>query len=84
MSNYSKCLNCQSENIASDLTLEDAGAYPAGNHKVVGKMGLGSKLKSEILGGKKGDLSSLVQAYACAECGFVALFTQDVTQLTGS
>jgi len=78
MDNYSKCLNCQAENIIPDLGLEDAGAYPSGSHKVAIDRGFTSKVR-----GKKGG-TSLVRAYVCADCGFTALFVQNVEQLTGS
>lgn len=78
MNSYSKCLNCQSKNIISDLGLEDAGAYPSGSHKVARDKGFTSKVL-----GKKGG-TSLVRAYVCADCSFTALFAQDIMQLTGS
>ena len=82
MNNYSKCLNCQAENIISDLELADAGAYPSHSHKVVSDTGVTSKLKAEVFG-KKGGASAL-RAYVCSDCGFTALFAQDVSQLSGS
>ena len=54
MDNYSKCLNCQAENIISDLELADAGAYPSHSHKVVSDTGFTSKLKAEVFGKKGG------------------------------
>ena len=82
LKNYSKCLNCQSQRIIRDLNLEDAGAYPSHSHKVVSDKGVASKLKAEVLGKKGG--ASAVLANVCADCGYTALFIQDVKQLEGS
>jgi len=73
-----ECLNCNSKNKLSDLGFGDAGAYPSSIHKVSIKKGFTSR----IMGNKDG--TSLVRAYVCADCGFVALFTQNPEELSGS
>ena len=75
MEKYTRCLNCQSHQIFSDLALEDAGAYPSGSHKVSVKKGASARIL-----GKKGS-SSLLCAYVCADCGYAALFAEEPDQL---
>jgi hypothetical protein len=76
MNRYTRCLNCQSAHILSNLALQDAGAYPSGSHKVSVEKGVAARL----LGKKEG--SSILQAHVCMDCGFTALFAQDLDQLS--
>lgn len=78
MENYTHCLNCQSQHILPDLAVQDAGAYPSGSHKV----SIEGSIPARFLG-KKG-ASSVLRAYVCADCGFVALFAQEPGQLSGT
>ena len=83
MNSYSRCLNCNSENILPDLGLMDAGAYPSGSHKVTVDKDLSDRLLNDVLNHDKGG-TSLIRAYVCVDCGFTALFAQNLEKLTGS
>ena len=78
MTNYTRCIHCQSQHILPDLALQDAGAYPSGSHKVT----VEQSAKARIFG-KKGS-SSLLRAYVCVDCGYTALFAQDPEQLSNA
>lgn len=78
MSDYARCLNCQSQNIIPDLALQDAGAYPSGSHKVAIEQSGAARIF-----GKKGS-SSLLRAFVCGDCGYTALFAQEPTQFSNS
>jgi hypothetical protein len=83
MTNYTKCLNCQSDKIMPDLAVEDAGAYPSGSHRVSVDKGFSDRLLNDVIKYDKGG-TSLIRAYVCVDCGFTALFAQSLEKLTGS
>lgn len=86
MKNYSKCLNCNSGNILPDLGVMDAGAYPSGSHKVSDDKSFTDRLLSDASGGKKGNKggTSIIRGHVCLDCGFTAIFVQDLKKLTRS
>lgn len=81
MTNYSKCINCGSKEIATDLALEDAGAYPSGSHQVTVDT-IHTGFTARLVGKKAG--KSLVRAHVCVDCGYTALFAQDPKDLVNS
>lgn len=81
MNDYSKCLNCGSREIISDLGFEDAGAYPSGSHQVTVDT-VHTGFTSRLVGKKAG--KSLIRAAVCADCGYTALFAQKPEELARS
>jgi predicted Zn-ribbon and HTH transcriptional regulator len=83
MNSYSRCLHCNSKNILPDLGVMDAGAYPSGSHKVSIDRGFTDRLLSDVVRHEKGG-TSLIRAHVCLDCGFTAIFAQDLKELTSS
>lgn len=81
MNNYSKCLNCGSREIISDLGFQDAGAYASGSHRVTVDT-VHTSFTARLVGKNAG--TSIIRAAVCVDCGYTALIAQNPEELVNS